>query len=61
MKIAIIVFSIFLPAQFLTGVYGMNFDVMPELREKYGYLYWWLIALSFCVTTHLSFKAMNWL
>jgi magnesium transporter len=30
-----LVTSIFVPAQFLTGLYGMNFDYMPELGWKY--------------------------
>jgi magnesium transporter len=29
--------SIFIPLTFIVGVYGMNFDVMPELRWRYGY------------------------
>lgn len=32
-----IIATIFLPLTFITGVYGMNFDAMPELRFEYGY------------------------
>jgi magnesium transporter len=30
--------TIILPMTLITGIYGMNFDYMPELRWKYGYL-----------------------
>ena len=30
-----LVTSVFVPAQFLTGLYGMNFEVMPELTWRY--------------------------
>jgi magnesium transporter len=36
---------IFLPLTFLCGVYGMNFDVLPELHWKYGYLFFWMLVL----------------
>jgi magnesium transporter len=36
---------IFLPLTFLCGVYGMNFDVLPELHWKYGYLLFWMLVL----------------
>ena len=36
---------IFLPLTFLCGVYGMNFDVIPELHWKYGYLFFWMVVL----------------
>ncbi|MCY8507953.1 CorA family divalent cation transporter, partial [Bacillus atrophaeus] len=32
-----IVSTIFIPLTFIAGVYGMNFDNMPELHWKYGY------------------------
>jgi len=38
--------AIFLPAQFLTGVWGMNFDYMPELHHQFGYYMFWVISLS---------------
>ena len=35
---------VFLPLSFLAGVYGTNFDNLPELHWRYGYLYFWLLA-----------------
>jgi magnesium transporter len=37
MKVLTIITTIFIPLSFIAGVYGMNFDVMPELRWRYGY------------------------
>ncbi len=37
MKLLTIITSIFIPVTFIAGIYGMNFDVMPELRWQYGY------------------------
>ena len=37
MKLLTIITSIFIPVSFIAGIYGMNFDVMPELRWQYGY------------------------
>lgn len=34
-----IIATIFIPLTFIAGVYGMNFDYMPELHLKYGYFY----------------------
>lgn len=39
MKTLTIVSVIFMPLTFIVGVYGMNFENMPELRHKYGYFY----------------------
>lgn len=38
---------IFLPLSFLCGVYGMNFDVMPELRWPFSYLVFWMVVVTF--------------
>jgi magnesium transporter len=44
MKRLTVVSVVFLPLTFLVGVYGMNFDYLPELHWKYGYAYFWLIV-----------------
>ena len=41
-----VVSIIFLPLTFLCGVYGMNFDIIPELHMRHGYLYFWLLAVT---------------
>jgi magnesium transporter len=40
-----VVSVIFLPLTFLCGVYGMNFEILPEKTWDYGYLYFWLAVL----------------
>jgi len=37
MKVLTIITTIFVPLTFIVGVYGMNFDNMPELRSRNGY------------------------
>ena len=46
MKVLTVISTIFIPLTFIVGVYGMNFDVMPELRWQFGYaLVWGVMAL----------------
>jgi magnesium transporter len=35
---------VFLPLTFLVGVYGMNFEILPELKWRFGYGYFWLLT-----------------
>lgn len=37
MKVLTMIATIFMPLSFIVGIYGMNFDYMPELKWKYGY------------------------
>jgi magnesium transporter len=39
-----VVSTIFLPLTFLCGVYGMNFEVMPEISWENGYIYFWVLS-----------------
>jgi magnesium transporter len=43
-----VVSTIFLPLTFICGVYGMNFEAMPEVDWAHGYIYFWV--LSACIT-----------
>ncbi|MET8777496.1 magnesium and cobalt transport protein CorA [Nocardia sp. NPDC004654] len=45
----------------VAGVYGMNFDHMPELRWTYSYGVWWLLVLAVCIGLFITFRRNNWL
>lgn len=45
MKVLTVAATIFVPLTFLTGVYGMNFQYIPELAWKWSYPMFWLVSL----------------
>jgi magnesium transporter len=45
----------------IAGIYGMNFDFMPELRWKYGYAAVWGVIMLVCTTLYVRFKRSGWL
>ena len=51
-----IISSIFVPGNFLAAVWGMNFDEMPELHWKYGYLTFWLVLGTVWLAFLVYFK-----
>ena len=48
--------ALIIPVQFLTGVYGMNFENMPELRTTYGYYVFWAAVPTLCTFTYLMLR-----
>ena len=60
MKRLTIVSTIFIPLTFLAGVWGMNFDYMPELSWEYGYLGAWLLMIGIGVGVYVFLKTKKW-
>lgn len=61
MKMLTIMSSIFIPVTFIAGVYGMNFDSMPELKSPYGYAITWTIMLIIIIGMLIYFKRKKWM
>tara|TARA_R110002124_G_scaffold138576_6_gene302217 strand:- start:164265 stop:165353 length:1089 start_codon:yes stop_codon:yes gene_type:complete len=61
MKVLTIMASIFIPLTFMAGIYGMNFEYIPELQLQYGYFYLWgaMILVFFGMIWY--FKRKKWL
>jgi magnesium transporter len=61
MKTLTIIATIFMPLTFIVGVYGMNFDVMPELKWKWGYALVWGVMLAVSLGMLFYFWRRKWI
>jgi len=61
MKVLTIFASIFIPLTFIAGIYGMNFNYMPELQTKYGYFIVWGVMLMVVILLLFYFRRKKWL
>ena len=61
MKVLTIFASIFIPLTFLAGIYGMNFEYIPELGFKYSYLIFWIVVLIVGGGLLVFFRKKKWL
>ncbi|EON78928.1 Magnesium and cobalt transport protein CorA [Lunatimonas lonarensis] len=61
MKVLTIIATLFIPLTFIVGVYGMNFDYMPELKWRYGYFV--VLGLMFVAVLGMMyfFRRRRWL
>lgn len=61
MKVLTIITTIFVPVTFIVGVYGMNFDFMPELHSKWGYPLTWMVILVTIGSLLIYFRRKKWM
>lgn len=61
MKVLTVFASIFIPLTFIAGVYGTNFDNVPELHFKYSYFIMWGVMVIVAIAMLSYFKRKNWL
>lgn len=60
MKVLTIFSAFFIPLSFVAGVYGTNFDHVPELHMKNGYLYFWLLIVAIVLSLVVYFRRRKW-
>ncbi len=51
---------IFIPLTFITGIYGTNFDNIPELHYKYSYFIMWGVIFTTAISMIIYFKRKKW-
>ena len=61
MKVLTIMASLFIPVTFLAGVYGMNFEHIPELQWPWAYGAFWVMCLATILGLVIFFKRKGWM
>lgn len=61
MQVLTVISSIFIPLTFLAGIYGMNFEHIPELKWEYGYPTFWGAIIVIFIGMLIYFKRRKWL
>ncbi len=61
MKVLTIMASIFIPLTFIAGVYGMNFEYIPELKWHWGYFAIWGVMIVSVIGMLIFFRKKKWL
>lgn len=56
-----IISFIFIPLTFIAGIYGMNFDYIPELKLEYGYFYVWGIITIITIFILIYLRRKSWI
>ncbi|MDA3938995.1 MAG: magnesium/cobalt transporter CorA [Spirochaetia bacterium] len=61
MKVLTIFSAIFIPLTFIAGIYGTNFEYLPELSFRYSYFIFWGVLLAVAITMIGFFRRRKWL
>ena len=61
MKVLTIMASIFIPLTFMAGIYGMNFEHMPELQYEYSYAILWIAMIVVTTGMLIFFWRKGWI
>ncbi len=61
MRVLTIITAIFVPLSFLAGIYGMNFENMPELKSRWGYYFLLGTMVSLVTFMLYFFRRKRWL
>ncbi|MEZ4722104.1 MAG: magnesium/cobalt transporter CorA [Flavobacteriales bacterium] len=60
MKFLTIFSVIFIPLTFIAGIYGTNFDNVPELHYRYSYFIMWAVMVAIAIGMVIYFKRKKW-
>lgn len=60
MKVLTVISTIFIPITFIAGLYGMNFQYMPELTQHWGYPITLIVMASLVISMLIYFKIKKW-
>lgn len=61
MKVLTVIATIFIPLTFIVGIYGMNFEHMPELHYKWAYPTVWVVMIVISVGLLVFFRKKKWI
>ena len=61
MKVLTVIMAIFVPLSFLAGIYGMNFENMPELQSRSGYFILLGVMATIAFVLLIIFRKIRWL
>ena len=61
MKFLTIFSVVFIPLTFIAGIYGTNFEVVPELKYRYSYFIMWGVMIIIAIGMLLYFRKRKWL
>ncbi|MDR2429699.1 MAG: magnesium and cobalt transport protein CorA [Puniceicoccales bacterium] len=60
-RVLTVMSSIFIPLTFVVGIYGMNFENMPEIKTQYGYFVCIAVMLAFAIGMLVYFRRKKWI